>query len=189
MTGTIESLLTGQRLGVIRAQNGTRFPFLATAVVGHQYDDLVIGQDVSFDLEARTPNAVRVQRELLLFKAAETDAPVKLRYMGFDQAKNIREYQFDGIANGQATQHFVITADLALFGTYHVAIQEGPALSMQKLSADLETPLQHSHELTGDDMQTYVTARAELAARRKTGSRKYRTPQKPEPGDGLNPPQ
>lgn len=35
--------------------------------------------------------------------------------MGFDQAKNIREYRFDGAAAGQTAKHFVVSAYLALF--------------------------------------------------------------------------
>ncbi len=40
---------------------------------------------------------------------------MQLRYMGFDQEKNIREYLFDGVAAGEVAKHFVVSADLALF--------------------------------------------------------------------------
>jgi hypothetical protein len=40
---------------------------------------------------------------------------MQLRYVGFDQAKNIREYKFDGVAAGEANTHFVVSADRALF--------------------------------------------------------------------------
>lgn len=62
---------------------------------------------------------------------------MQLRYMGFDQAKNVREYKFDGVAKDESTIHFVVSADLALFFRHHVALQEGPALCLKRLSADL----------------------------------------------------
>ena len=98
---------------------------------------------------------------------------MQLRYMGFDQTKNIREYKFDGLAAGETAKHFVISADLALFATYHVGLQEGPALCFKKLSADLEALQQLPHELTGGDLNAHVLARA-TAAERKTSSRKSR---------------
>lgn len=98
---------------------------------------------------------------------------MQLRYMGFDQVKNMREYKFDGLAAGETDKHFVVNADLALFAMYHVGLQEGPALCLKKLSADLETVQQLLHELTSGDLNAHVLARAE-AAERKTSSRKSR---------------
>jgi len=96
-----------------------------------------------------------------------------LRYMGFDQAKNIREYRFDGVGAGEAAKHFVVSADLALFATHNVGLQEGPALCLKRLSADLETLQQLPHELTGGDLAAHVSAQA-AAAERKNSSRKSR---------------
>ena len=103
-------------------------------------------------------------------------ATLQLRYAGFDQAANIREYKFDGVAHGQATRRFIVTADLALFVKCHVGMQEGPSLCLRKLSADLEIPRRLKHELTYDDLLAYVTARA--AAVRKPSHRKWRNPRK-----------
>jgi hypothetical protein len=96
-----------------------------------------------------------------------------LRYMGFDQEKNIREYMFDGLAAGETAKHFVVSADLALFAMYYVGLQEGPALCLKRLSADLEALQQLPHELTSGDLNAHVLARA-AAAERKTSSRKSR---------------
>ena len=98
---------------------------------------------------------------------------MQLRYMGFDQAKNIREYKFDGVAAGETAKHFAVSADLALFAEYRVGFQEGPALCLKRLSADLETLQQLPHELTSGDMADHVSAQA-AAAERKTSSRKSR---------------
>ena len=101
---------------------------------------------------------------------------MQLRYMGFDQEKNIREYMFDGLAAGETAKHFVVNADLTLFVRYHVGLQEGPALCLKKLSADLEGLQQLPHELTSGDLNAHVLARA-AAAERKTSSRKSRDSQ------------
>ena len=98
---------------------------------------------------------------------------MQLRYMGFDQEKNIREYLFDGVAAGETAKHFVVSADLALFAKYHVGLQEGPALCLKRLSADLETLQQLPHELTSDDLAAHVLAQA-AAAEQKASSRKSR---------------
>src|SRR5215467_928688 len=97
---------------------------------------------------------------------------MQLRYMGFDQAKNIREYKFDGVAAGETTKHFVVNADLALFVRHHVGLQAGPALCLKRLSADLETLQPLPHELTSGDLAAYVSDQA-AAAERKTSTRSH----------------
>jgi hypothetical protein len=98
---------------------------------------------------------------------------MQLRYMGFDQAENIREYKFESGAAGETAERFVVSADLALFTKYRVALQEGPALCLKKLTADLETVQQLPHELTSGDLSAHIADRA-AAAERKTSSRKPR---------------
>jgi hypothetical protein len=95
----------------------------------------------------------------------------QLRYMGFDQARNTRAYRFDVIGEGDV-RHFVISADLALFLKHRVGIQEGPALCMHKLAADIEALREGVHELTGDDLQAYIAART-AALERKASARKH----------------
>jgi hypothetical protein len=94
--------------------------------------------------------------------------------MGFNQVKNIREYKFDGVAEDVTTTHFVVSADLALFVRYHVGLQEGPALCLKKLSADLEPLQQLPHELTGGDLAAYASTQA-AAAERKTRRKRRHT--------------
>ena len=98
---------------------------------------------------------------------------MQLRYIGFDQAKNIREYKFEGVAAGETAKHFVVSADLAMFVKYRVGLQEGPALCLKRLSADLETLQQLPHELTSGDLLAHISAQA-AAAERKNSSRKSR---------------
>jgi hypothetical protein len=108
---------------------------------------------------------------------------MELRYQGFDQAENARVYRFDLVIKDRVTTRLVVTADLALFRTYHVAIQEGPSLCAQKLAADLQVSPEGTHELTIDDLRAYADARAAEEARklqaRKSGPRRPKPPAAP----------
>jgi hypothetical protein len=105
---------------------------------------------------------------------------MELRYLGFDQLQNARGYRFDVLSKGDATRHFTVTVDLALFRAYRVAIQEGPTLCARKLEADLESASENSHELTMDDLRAYAAARDAAEARRiearKGGARRPKPP-------------
>jgi hypothetical protein len=104
---------------------------------------------------------------------------MQLRYIGFDQAKNIREYKFESVAEGE-TQDFLVSVDLALFVRHNVRLQEGPALCLKRHSADLETLQQLPHELTSDDLAAHVSARAAAAERKTSGKwRHHRIDQRP----------
>ena len=91
---------------------------------------------------------------------------MEVRYLGFEQQKSARSYRFDVVEKGQPAKRFVVTADLSLFHTHGVRIQEGPALSASKLVADLESDFAGAHELTGEDLLSYVNARSLAEARR-----------------------
>jgi hypothetical protein len=96
---------------------------------------------------------------------------MELRYMGFDQRRNTRSYRFDGVSKGSPTARFVVTADIALFLAHRIGIQEGPSLCARKLTQDLESNRHGVHELTADDMRSYVSAR-KAAEERKAESRR-----------------
>jgi hypothetical protein len=96
---------------------------------------------------------------------------MEVRYMGFEQRKNAREYQFNVTEKGQPPRRFVVTVDLAMFLLYRVAIQEGPTLSATKLTADLARNFEGAHELTGDDLREYAAA-ASLAKAQRAEMRK-----------------
>ena len=90
---------------------------------------------------------------------------MELRYMGFEQNRNTRTYKFDGVANGQPTVHFVVTADLALFLLNRIGIQEGPTLCALKLSA-VEPSANTNVVLTNDDLRAHASARSMAEARK-----------------------
>jgi hypothetical protein len=91
---------------------------------------------------------------------------VELRYLGFDQNQNTRTYKFDRLSKGEPPAHFAVIADMTLFLKHRVAIQEGPSLCARKLSSDLESLAEGEHHLTNDDLQAYVSARADADARK-----------------------
>lgn len=112
-----------------------------------------------------------------------------LRYLGFEQRQNARSYRFDVIEKGQPAKRFTVTADLALFLTHGVIIQEGPSLSAGKLMADLEKDFAGAHELTEEDLLSYVNARsvaeAKRAEMRKTARRRPSAPDARSPWRGA----
>ena len=92
---------------------------------------------------------------------------MEVRYLGFEQQQSARSYQFDVVEEGQPPKRFIVTADLSLFHTHRVGIQEGPALCASKLVADLERDFAGAHELTAEDLLSYVNARSLAEAKRE----------------------
>jgi hypothetical protein len=85
-------------------------------------------------------------------------------------------YRFDVRTEGCLTKQVSVTADIAVFRTHSVGIQEGPFLSGNKLTADLERGWEGEHELTAADVRAYADAKAladaERASTRKTPRRR-----------------
>jgi hypothetical protein len=96
---------------------------------------------------------------------------VEIRYLGFDQTENSRVYRFDVRGSGRLTKQTSVTADIAVFRNHSVGIQEGPVLSGNKLTADLERGWEGEHELTEADVRAYADAKA-LADAQRAGARK-----------------
>lgn len=168
MTGTIVQLAPATQSGVIRAEDGSRVLFSASAVAGG-FDTLALGGRVRFDCDRACSQVTAVRA---LPEPALSDAPLDLRYVGFDQAQNVRHYKFDAIARGQSTRRFVITANMALFLKHRVAMQDGPALCLRKLLSDLETsPSSSRHELSDGDLLAHAAARAAALERKARPSR------------------
>ena len=95
---------------------------------------------------------------------------MEIRYLGFDQRQNSRVYRFDVRSDGRQTKEVSVTADIAVFRNHSVGIQEGPFLSGNKLTADLERGWEGEHELTAADVRAYADAKA-LAGARRAGTR------------------
>ena len=96
---------------------------------------------------------------------------MEIRYLGFDQRQNSRVYQFDVRRDGRPTKQVSVTADIAVFRKHSVGIQEGPFLSGNKLTADLERGWEGEHELTAADVRAYADTKA-LADAQRAAARK-----------------
>jgi hypothetical protein len=94
---------------------------------------------------------------------------MEIRYLGFDQKQKFRMYRFDVRTSGRLTKEVSVTADIAVFRNQTFGIQEGPLLSRNKLTADLERGWDGEHELTGADVRAYADAKT-LAEAKRAGS-------------------
>ena len=83
-------------------------------------------------------------------------------------------YRFDVRAAGQLTKQLSVTADMGVFRTHSVGIQEGPSLSGNKLTADLERGWEGEHELTSADVRAYVDAKSRADAQRASARKSPR---------------
>jgi hypothetical protein len=101
---------------------------------------------------------------------------MEIRYLGFEQRQNSRVFRFEVRVKGLPNRQLAVTADMSVFRTHSVGIQEGPTLSSNKLTADLERGCEEEHELTSADVRAYATskslAEAQRAAARKNPRRR-----------------
>ncbi len=89
---------------------------------------------------------------------------MELRYMGFEQSRNTRCYRFDRIVKGEPSVRFTVSADLTLFLSHSIQIQDGPSLCAGKLAADLAQSRTGEHQLTNEDLVAHAQARATAQA-------------------------
>ena len=91
---------------------------------------------------------------------------VEIRYVGFDHRQNSRAYRFGVREQARPTRQLTVTADMDLFRLHGVCIQEGPTLSGNKLTEDLERGWEGAHELTEADVRAHANSQAIAEARR-----------------------
>ena len=87
-----------------------------------------------------------------------------LRYAGFEQVGSVRSYLFDRVVVGEKTTHVVMAAEIPLFMKYRLRIQDGPALCLHVLSADIDKvepvlATGANRELTEEDIVAYLATR------------------------------
>jgi hypothetical protein len=99
---------------------------------------------------------------------------VQFILMGFDQEAGVRQYAFQGIADGTRTD-FTVGVDLALIQGYGIRIQELPLLCRGLLDRRAEGEEKHAVTFTEKEMRVYAdhcaTAR-EAAAQKKRSARR-----------------
>jgi hypothetical protein len=96
---------------------------------------------------------------------------MELRYMGFDQERNVRRYRFDCLSKGEPARRYVVAADMGMFLLHRVGLQEGPGLCARKLARDLEAQREGGHELTAADLLDYSKERKAAQARKEEARR------------------
>ena len=165
MTGTIKSLGPSSESGFITGEDGLNVGFCPTSVLAYDAASLQVGQLVSFDLESgRRLKAlnVSVQRTRHASDAEEKRLEAtRLRYMGFEQNGSVRVYRFERLTPGSEKRTFTVDADMALFAKHRVGIQEGPALCLQFLVADLGAagaPVLFQRSLSDCEMLAYLAS-------------------------------
>jgi cold shock CspA family protein len=184
MTGRIKSLSAGSASGFIAAEDGLTVHFRSSEVLAYDLTSLSVGQVVAFDVQGG--DCLRATNVCVLRQQHVADAPARrqhtfqLRYMGFDQTESIRAYRFQGAAPGEETKTYIVTTDLALFRKHRVGIQEGPALCLQALVADLagadSIPPPSRRVLTDQDMLAHLASRPAPAKKSR-----HKAPPRPHP--------
>lgn len=142
MTGRITSLSSGGESGFIAGEDGQTVYFEKRRVMEYDIMALAVGQVVSFDLEAGArPKAINIcVQKPRRPAAAESRHPEtnRLRYLGFEQREKVRAYRFERLTPGEESRTFFVTIDLALFRKHGIGMQEGPALCLRALKAEIE---------------------------------------------------
>ena len=142
MTGIIKSMDSGSTAGVITAEDGLMVGFWPSAVLAYDVPTLAIGQVVSFELEGgRRPKALNVyvqRRPQPVNAQGGRPETTRLRYIGFEHRGSIRAYVFERLSPGSEKRRYTVDADLTLFAKHHVGMQEGPALCLHLLAAELD---------------------------------------------------
>jgi len=130
--------------GVISAEGGAALDFDVSEVLEYDVSGLATGQLVHFDL-ARGSSHKAINVSIHAFETNHSTETrfreiSRLRYLGFEQQGNVRAYTFERVSPGEEKNTFTVHIDLILFKRHHVVIQEGPALCMRLLAAELERP-------------------------------------------------
>ena len=181
MLGTITRFSKLTTSGAIRSEHGENFDFDLAGVLTYDVGALAQGRFVHFEAASRGPSkAINVSLEppAMVHPGAERYREItQLRYVGFQHLENLRHFRFERITPGAATQCFEVAANLELFHSLRIAIQEGPVLCMRVIAAELEAGRKWEDlaccSLTEQHMRDY------LASRPAPGAKLPKAPRRP----------
>jgi hypothetical protein len=181
MLGTITRFSKVTTSGAIRSEQGENFDFDLAGVLTYDAAGLAEGKFVHFQPAGRSPcKAINVSLEppAAVHPGAERYKEItQLRFVGFRHLENLRRFRFERITPGGPTQCFEVAANLALFHTLRIAIQEGPALCMRVIADELEAGRKWEDlallSLTEQHMRNY------LANRPVPGAKLPKAPRRP----------
>jgi cold shock CspA family protein len=177
MNGKISVFSRKGASGAIQSDQGERFPFDVAAVLAYDVAGLSAGQVVSFEpdggLPAKAINVSVLPPASIHYSDDRYKEMRRLRYVGFDQQRNIRTYRFERFSPGEPTERFFVDTDLALLGQHKVKLQEGPALCLHLLAHALgaepagpQTP----HAVTEQHMLAFLASEDEPAGKLRARS-------------------
>ena len=181
MLGTITRFSKMTTSGAIRSEQGVNFDFDLAGVLTYDVAGLAEGKFVHFQAAGRSPcKAVNVSLEppAAVHPGADRYKEItQLRYVGFRHLENLRRFRFERITPGAPTQCFEVAANLALFHTLRIAIQEGPALCMRVIADELASG--SNWEDLASCLLTEQHMRDYLANRPVHGIKLPKTPRRP----------
>ena len=181
MLGTITRFSKLTTSGAIRSEQGVNFDFDLAGVLTNDVAARAPGKFVHFEAAGRAPcKAINVSLEppAAVHPGADRYKEItQLRYVGFRHVENLRHFRFERITPGGPTQVFEVAANLALFHTFRIAIQEGPSLCMRVIATELDAGRKNEDlaccPLTEQHMRDY------LASRPAPGSKLPKAPRRP----------
>ncbi|RPJ59435.1 MAG: hypothetical protein EHM23_14110 [Acidobacteria bacterium] len=165
MTGRIDILATDDRPGRITTRTGVNRFHYAYELPPGGTEGLSVGGLVTFELKKGDDQmAVGVCPKDEAKASAGAESRLEVRYQGFEQTNNVRAFKFQAWRTGQENQEAVVTVDLALLRKYGITIQEGPALCLRLLEAELQQPTPNDPQalkrgLTDKEMMAHVACR------------------------------
>jgi cold shock CspA family protein len=164
--------------GAIQSDDGEHLHFDVTAVLAYDVAALAPGQIVSFEPDGGSPpkaiNVSVLPPASIHYSDDRYREMRRIRYVGFDQQKNIRTYRFERFSPGELTEHFLVDTDMVLFGQNKVKLQEGPALCLHLLAHALgpEPAIpQNPYSVTAQHMLAFLASEGEPGG--KPRSRSY----------------
>jgi len=173
MLGTIVRFSKVTNSGAIRSEHGQNYDFDLAGVLSYDVATLAEGKFVHFEAAGRGPlKAINVSLEppAGVHPGADRYKEItQLRYVGFQHQADRRHFRFERITPGSPTQHFEVAANLALFHSLRIAIQEGPVLCMRLIAAELQAGRKWEDlatcPLTEQHMRDYLASRPVPAAK------------------------
>jgi len=167
MHGTITAFSNDTATGSIQSTEGVRFKFDLGAVLAYDAARMATGHLVYFDLADRSSRkAINISIEPLHASRSgehRPDAVQELRYAGFEQCGNVRTYRYERMRPNETSQPITVDADLALFNKHRIGIQEGPAICLRLVAAEVGAgwtrQLMEPLALASHDMEAYLAGR------------------------------
>ena len=116
----------------------------------------------------------RISREL------QNRARSNLRYSGFDQRDDTRNYVFQYSVPGEKAKPIVVSADISLLVKHHVRIQDGPDVCLHTLMLEIQGVFSQSgvprRVLTAEDLIAYLACQPIPVLKGKRGKRTDEAP-------------